>query len=76
VEYCAGVGRFETKFVVSLQLDEKGSEAAAATAVVMCGGCAPARTAQLLFTADHPFLLALVRNSRHVLFLGRYVVPA
>jgi serine protease inhibitor len=29
-----------------------------------------------LFTADHPFLIALVRDGRHVLFLGRYAVPA
>jgi serine protease inhibitor len=60
-----------------LQVDEKGAEAAAATAVViglMCAMSPPPK--ELRFIADHPFLIALVRDGRHVLFLGRYAVPA
>jgi serine protease inhibitor len=34
------------------------------------------RKPDIRFIADHSFLLALVKNRRHVLFLGRYAVPA
>ena len=56
-----------------LRIDEKGTEAAAATAVVMG---AERSGPELLFRADHPFL-ALIRdkNSGAILFMGRIAQP-
>jgi serpin B len=58
-----------------VEVDEKGTEAAAATGVVM------ARASAILapppvFRADHPFLF-LIRDNRNgsILFLGRLVRP-
>ncbi len=58
-----------------VKVDEKGTEAAAATAVVMAaGGAAPQR--MLEFTADHPFLFAIVdKPTGLVLFVGRVADP-
>jgi serpin B len=58
-----------------VKVDEKGTEAAAATAVVMAkGGGAPAPAPE--FTADHPFVFAIVsKSSGLVLFLGRVAEP-
>jgi serpin B len=61
-----------------VKVDEKGTEAAAATAVVMDrAGAAPPKAPPQVFKADHPFLF-LVRDLRSgaVLFLGRVVEPA
>lgn len=56
-----------------LELDEKGTEAAAATAVAMCAGAAieePPKPIEV--RVDHPFLFAIQhRNSGASLFLGR-----
>jgi len=60
-----------------VKVDEKGTEAAAATAVVMAraGSAAPARPKE--FVADHPFLF-VIRDLRSglILFLGRVTDPA
>ena len=60
-----------------VKVDEKGTEAAAATAILMerAGGPPPARPKE--FTADHPFLF-VIRDVRSglILFLGRLVDPA
>lgn len=57
----------------SIEVNEKGAEAAAATAVVMMR--APERTHT--FRADHPFLLLICDNSTgSILFLGRIVDPS
>jgi serpin B len=57
-----------------VKVDEKGTEAAAATAVAMMGGGAPPK--MLEFRADHPFLFAIVdRRTGLVLFLGRVTDP-
>jgi serpin B len=59
-----------------VKVDEKGTEAAAATAVVMrAGSAAVAQVAE--FKADHPFLF-LIRHKATglVLFMGRVVDPA
>ncbi|MBX3221101.1 MAG: serpin family protein [Labilithrix sp.] len=58
-----------------VKLDEKGTEAAAATAVAMAaGGAAPAKP--LEFKADHPFLFFIVdKASGLVLFMGRVTAP-
>lgn len=60
-----------------VDVDEKGTEAAAATAVVMKAGSAAPRDKPAVFKADHPFLF-LIRdnNTGAVLFLGRLVKPA
>ncbi|MBL8719336.1 MAG: serpin family protein [Myxococcales bacterium] len=60
-----------------VKVDEKGTEAAAATAVVMGakGGAAPQKAIE--FRADHPFLFFVVdKPSGLVLFMGRVVDPA
>lgn len=53
-----------------VQVDEAGTEAAAATAIVSRGG-------PPIFRADHPFLLLIRENSTgSILFLGRVANPA
>jgi serpin B len=60
-----------------LNLDEKGTEAAAATAVVIVyNGIAPEPPKPLVVRVDHPFLFAIQhRSSGACLFLGRVVDP-
>ncbi|XP_037549993.1 leukocyte elastase inhibitor isoform X2 [Nematolebias whitei] len=56
-----------------VEVNEEGTEAAAATAAVMMLRCAmiPAR-----FIADHPFLFFIRHNpSKNILFSGRYCAP-
>lgn len=59
-----------------IAVDEEGTEAAAATAMLMHVGCAfnPERPKE--FIADHPFIF-LIRDTRtdSILFMGRYVTP-
>jgi serpin B len=59
-----------------VDVDEKGTEAAAATAVVMVRAMAVIPAEPVLFRADHPFLF-LIRDQKtgSVLFLGRVVNP-
>ncbi len=58
-----------------VEVNETGTEAAAATAVIMALRGPPSRP--LVFRADHPFLF-LIRDNKtgSVLFLGRMVNPA
>lgn len=59
-----------------VKVDEKGTEAAAATAVVAVGGAASPTTVPILFTADHPFVFAIVdRITGLILFIGRVAAP-
>ncbi len=61
-----------------VKLDEKGTEAAAATAVVMAraGAAAPTKPPSE-FKADHPFLFFLRHvRSGAILFMGRVSDPA
>jgi serpin B len=59
----------------NIDVDEKGTEAAVATAVVMRATAMPAEPVTL--TVDHPFLFALRDlESGAVLFLGRITEPA
>ena len=57
-------------------IDEKGTEAAAATAVVMGKAMAPAPPQYIEFKADHPFIF-LIRDKQTgaILFLGRVLDP-
>jgi serpin B len=59
----------------NIDVDEKGTEAAAATAVVMQASAAPIDTVTL--TVDRPFLFALRdTDTGAVLFLGRVADPS
>jgi serpin B len=62
-----------------INLDEKGTEAAAATAVMMVLGCAeePAEPSPVIeFHADHPFVFAITEKANGaLLFLGRMKNP-
>ena len=57
-------------------VDEEGTEAAAATVMVMRGSAMP-REPELAFRADHPFLF-LIRHvpTGAVLFMGRVADPS
>lgn len=58
-----------------IKVDEEGTEAAAATGVVMGVTSAPVATLELLL--DHPFLFSLYdRETGEILFLGRVLNPA
>lgn len=57
-------------------VDEAGTEAAAATAVVMATLGAMMPMKKIEFIADHPFLYAIHhKKSDSILFLGRYAKP-
>ncbi|CAN1813913.1 WZCI [Linum perenne] len=61
-----------------IDVDEKGTEAAAVTAVIMgtysCGG--PPEIPVEEFVADHPFMFMIVeRDSRAVIFAGAVFNP-
>ncbi len=60
-----------------IEVDEKGSEAAAATAVVMIEKMAPSQTPlPKNFMADHPFLIYIIDNdTKAILFMGKIVNP-
>jgi serpin B len=61
-----------------VEVDETGTEAAAATAVIVAPTAAPFEPAQpKVFRADHPFLFA-IRNTTtgEILFVGRVQNPA
>ncbi|XP_047424421.1 leukocyte elastase inhibitor-like isoform X2 [Mugil cephalus] len=57
-----------------VEVNEEGTEAAAATGAIMMLRCAPMRPSS--FIADHPFLFFIRHNpSMSVLFAGRYCSP-
>jgi serpin B len=60
-----------------VDVDEQGTEAAAATGIVMVAGAMPIQMAPIpVFRADHPFLFLIRDNqSGSVLFLGRVTDP-
>lgn len=59
-----------------IEVDEKGTEAAAATAIGMLAGAAPPTDEPIPFVADHPFLY-LIRDAKTdaIVFMGRVVDP-
>lgn len=59
-----------------VEVDEQGTEAAAATGVIMATRAAPVEEAPKVFRADHPFLFLIRhRESGAVLFTGRLSQP-
>ncbi|OQC20675.1 MAG: Serpin (serine protease inhibitor) [Planctomycetes bacterium ADurb.Bin069] len=79
----AGIAKTNELFIgdvihkARIELDEKGTEAAAATAVVMAGrAMAPDREEPVVFRADRPFIF-LIRHERTgaILFIGRLNDP-
>lgn len=60
-----------------VEIDEQGTEAAAATAVIMTRSAMFNRKQAVEFTADHPFLFFIKDNHTHsILFLGRITDPS
>jgi serpin B len=60
-----------------VDVNEEGTEAAAATAVIMEGESKPAALPKAVFRADHPFLFLIRENQTgSILFLGRLNDPA
>lgn len=60
-----------------VDVNEEGTEAAAATAVVMKAVAMPMQREVVTFTADHPFLFLIRDNaSRAILFVGRVTDPS
>lgn len=59
-----------------VDVDEEGTEAAAATAVIAVRATAIRQPPPELFVADHPFLFLIKRNGTNsILFLGRLMKP-
>ena len=59
-----------------VQVDEEGTEAAAATAVAIADGAAATSSKPVVFNADHPFLFFIVENRTNtILFMGRLATP-
>jgi serpin B len=60
-----------------VDVDEHGTEAAAATAVMMRAGAAPPSEKPVVFRADHPFLF-FIRDTKSdaILFAGRLADPS
>jgi serpin B len=59
-----------------VEVDEEGTEAAAATAVAL-GAAAPMPSRPVRFAADHPFVYIILDNRTHeILFMGRMCNPA
>ena len=60
-----------------LEVDEKGTEAAAATGVGMMATAMPSPVSIKIFRADHPFIFLIQQNSTgNILFLGRLNNPS
>ncbi len=59
-----------------LVVDEKGAEAAAATALIMKSTAAPNPRKPKVFLVDQPFLVAITdKTTKGILFIGRIVNP-
>lgn len=80
----SGITRSERVFLSEvihktyIDVDERGTEAAAATAVVMAAGFAPGEPEEpVVFRADHPFTF-MIRDERtsSILFMGRLANPS
>jgi len=72
--YVSGI--FQKSFI---EVNEKGTKAAAVTHGIMVAGCAPSRHPPIPpidFVADHPFLFMIREDfSGTILFVGKVVDP-
>lgn len=61
-----------------IEVNEDGTEAAAATAITMARGApAPSCSKPFIFKADHPFMFFIVHNeSGAILFMGKILKPS
>lgn len=60
----------------TIRVDEQGSEASAATGIIMAGGCAVTDERPIEFRADHPFVIQIVdRRTGLIHFMGRVSRP-
>jgi len=60
-----------------VDVNEIGTEAAAATGVIMSRAARPTQTPPAVFRADHPFLFMICdRRDGNILFMGRMTKPA
>ena len=60
-----------------IEVAEYGTEAAAATAVIMEEGAAPEQEQPKIFRADHPFMFIIQqKDSGNILFMGRMSDPS
>jgi serpin B len=60
----------------TVDVDEAGTEAAAATAVIATAGAAPDEQEPVIFRADRPFLFFIRdRETGTILFVGRVLNP-
>ena len=59
----------------TIEMDESGTEASAATAAVMMLGCAAEPPEPVSLTFDRPFFFAVRHRSGTPLFVGRVVEP-
>ncbi|GAB1605536.1 leukocyte elastase inhibitor-like [Argonauta hians] len=59
-----------------VEVNEEGTEAAAATAAVVMMRCAMVRERPLKFTANHPFIFLIAdKRSEMILFMGKLMKP-
>ena len=59
-----------------IKVDEKGTEAAAATVVIMKYTMAPHHVEPKIFNADHPFVFLIKDNATgSILFMGKIMKP-
>jgi len=59
-----------------VDVNEEGTEAAAATAVIMAVRCSAMISPDIIFRADHPFLFFIQdKSTKSILFLGRLAKP-
>lgn len=58
-----------------INVDEKGTVAAAATGVIVTTAAIRIEPPPVYFTANHPFIY-LIKSSSGILFMGRYVTPS
>jgi serpin B len=59
-----------------IEVNEEGTEAAAATAVIMMKRCAVVRNPPQEFVCNRPFIFIIHDNKNHsILFIGKYEKP-
>uniref|UniRef100_A0AC35U9N2 SERPIN domain-containing protein n=1 Tax=Rhabditophanes sp. KR3021 TaxID=114890 RepID=A0AC35U9N2_9BILA len=57
---------------IFVEVNEEGTEAAAASAILMSKRKRPMPIREIIFRADHPFMFYIIQDSKYVLFNGIY----